>query len=162
MSETLKWLKDIYLKAHNGDFLWKPIYPNNMPCNRKDGIYTDMFFEKDGKYEYLKCSIQYLSEVDEEGFSHPEKGTKYYVLHELRIEDLEETFEIPEPTDDFDFRNNLACLVNNYGRFRCVFDDEETAKKVISSELKNLIYPYTYLLNDEELEEWIGFVKQYE
>ena len=115
--------------------------------------------EENQKYkdDILKVRRKYKPRIDEDFLY-----TLFENIGENQIEDLEETFEIPEPTDDFDFRNNLACLVNNYGRFRCVFDDEETAKKVISSELKNLIYPYTYLLNDEELEEWIGFVKQYE
>ena len=159
MSKLLEWMKEVFTKAENNDFLWKPIYENNMPCNGKSGIYTDMFFEKNGMYQYRKFSIEYVSRCDSVGISHPEEGIRYYVLHLLEIDDLDETFEIPEPSDDYDILEETnANLVNDYGRFRYVFDDEETAKSVVCNELKQMIYPFTYILDKEESLEWNRFI----
>ena len=167
MSELVSWMKEIYKKAQCGEFEWKKVYPNNMPCNRVTGIYTDMFLEKDGTYTYLKYTIEYHARCDKDGMSHPDEKTKYFVLHELRVRDLEEKFKIPEPSDDSwswsgSNIDNLSNLVNNYGRFRYVFDDEETAKSVVGHELIMLIYPYTYILSDEEEKEWKRFIEEQE
>lgn len=162
MSEVLKFMKDIYRKIKDENLEWKNVYPNNMPCNGVDGIYTEMFFEKDGKYQYIKYTIEYCSRCDKDGISHPKEGVKYYVLHELKIDDLEEKFEIPEPTDKFDYNNDLACFVNEYGRFRYVFDDEETAKCVAKKDLKMMLYLYSHLLTEEEIDEWNNFVKEHD
>ncbi len=161
MSELVSWMKELYTKANANNFEWKPVYPNNMICNGVEGLYTDMFFEKDGKYSYLKYTIDYNSRCDAEGMSHPEEGVKYYVLHEYYKTDLDEKFEIPAPTDGNDTDSDLDCLVNDYGRFRYVFEDEETAKCVVANELKRMIYPYTYILSDEETEEWNQFLKSW-
>lgn len=101
MSKVLDWMKAVFTKAEDNDSQWKPIYANNMPCNGKSGIYTDLFFEKAGRYQYRKYSIEYAYRCDSLGISHPEEGICYYVLHLLRINDLENTFEIPEPSNDF-------------------------------------------------------------
>lgn len=162
MSELLEWMKNVYKSAKENQFEWKPIYPNNMPCNPQNGIYVDMFFEREGKYTYLKYSIQYQSRCDKDGLSHPEEGPQFYILHELRENDIEEKFDIPEPSNDFRWDNHLANLVNNYGRFRYAFNDEETAKSVVSHELLSLIYPYGYILSVEEVKEWNSFVEDYE
>ena len=159
MSKLLDWMKEVFTKAENNGFLWKPIYANNMPCNGKSGIYTDMFFEKNGMYQYCKFSMEYVCRCDSVGISHPEEGIRYYVLHLLEIDDLDETFEIPEPSDDYDILGESnADLVNDYGRFRYVFDDEQTAKDVVSCELKQMVYPFTQGLDKEESLEWKRFV----
>lgn len=160
MSELLEWMKEVYIKIKSGDFEWKPMYPNNVLCNTLDGVYTDMFFEHDGKYQYIKYSIQYQSRCDQDGLSHPEEGTAYYILHELRLFDLEEKFVIPEPNDKFELENDLAHMVNSYGRFRYAFSDEETAKKVVTNELVQMLYPYTYILSESEIQEWNKFVDE--
>lgn len=160
MSDMVSWLKEIYTKAMSNDFEWKLIYPNNMPCNGVTGIYTDMFFKHGDTYTYLKYSIQYCHRVDKEGFSHPEEPIKYYVLHELRCLDLPEIFEIPEPSNDYE-SNSIASIVNDFGRFRYIFDDEETAKSVVSNELLVLIYPSTYLLNEDDAKEWNAFLNSF-
>lgn len=162
MSETLEWMKSIYTKAEENAFVWKPIYPNNMPCNGVDGIYTDMFFKEGSKYHYMKFSIEYCSRCDEEGLNHPEEGIKYYVLHELQLRDLDEPFVIPEPSNEegveFLLGESRATLVNDYGRFRYVFDDEETAKNVVKNELKMMLYPYLHILDEDDLEDWKNFI----
>lgn len=162
MSEMLQWMKDVYTKAKTGSLDWKPIYPNNVPSNGKQGIYADMSFRRGDKYDYLKFSIEYKAICDENGLSHPEEGTQYFVLHKLKIHDLEEPIVIPEPDEHTDiWGESNALLVNTYGDFRYVFDDEDTAKKAVSNELLNMIYPCTYLLKDEE-DEWIEFLREFE
>lgn len=161
MSEILEWMKEIFKKAKNNDFSWKPIHPNNTPCNGVDGIYTDMFFEKGDKFQYVKYSIRYQPRCDKDGISHPEEGTAFYILHELRIDDLEEKFEIPEPNNNSKWNDPYANMVNNYGRFRYAFGDEETAKSVVAAELIQMIYPYGYILSEKEQGEWNSFVNEY-
>lgn len=156
--ELLSWLKEIYTIAKTNSFEWKHIHPNNRLQNDIDGIYTDMFFEKDGKYTYIKYSIQYMYRCDERGFSHPEEGVKYYVLHELRMDDLEEAWKIPEPVKKIDPEDTLSLLVNDYGRLCYVFDDIETAKCVAGRCLCRIVYPYAYLLNEAEAKEWNQFI----
>ena len=158
-NSLLPWLKTMYLKAKSCDLEWKNIYSNNMPCNGIEGIYTDMFFEKDGKYTYWKFSIEYMARCDSEGTLHPKDGIKYYVLHELNIDDLEETFQIPEPSDKLDLNDDLRFLVNDYGNFKYVFDDVETAKSAAQHALLGIIYPYIYILTEEECIEWKEFIK---
>ena len=117
------------------------------------------FFFK-GHYRYVKFTVQYVSRCDENGLSHPEEGTKYYVLHELVLDDMKEPFYIPEPNNESKWNDEKAYKVNEYGRFRYVFDDEETAKKVVFNELTFMIYPLGYLLDDDEIEEWNDFIEK--
>jgi hypothetical protein len=159
MSELLNMMEEVYIRAKAKNFEWRPIYPNNMIQNGIEGIFTDMFFENNGKYRYIKYSIIYQPRCDSDGMSHPEEETAFYILHELRINDLEEKFQIPEPGKHMDWENPYANLVNDYGRFRYAFSEEETAKSVVSNELVMMIYPYGYLLSDAEAEEWNHFVE---
>lgn len=158
MSDRLQWMKDVYTKAQNNDFDWKPIYPNNILSNGVVGIFTDMFFELDNKFQYIKFSIQYQPRCDKDGISHPAEGTAFYILHELTINDLDEKFEIPEPSEKFDIENDISFLINNYGRFRYAFSDEETAKCAAAAQLIHMIYPFGYLLSEDEQKEWNLFV----
>ena len=155
-------MKAVYTKAKGDDFEWKPLFHNNMPSNGLEGIYTDMFFNRDDHFNYVKLTIEYQPRCDEDGFTHPEEGIKYYVLHLLEEDDLNETFEIPEPSDDCFDRSTKADKVNDYGRFRYVFDDQETAKKVACNELLQMIYPAMYILTYEEERYLKWFVKNFE
>lgn len=160
MSTLLEWMKAVYAKAKNYNLQWKPLYPNNMPCNGVAGSYTDMFLMEGERYNYVKFTIKYMYRCDEDGISHPEEGIRYYVLHMLEIRDLEVTFSIPEPSDDYKMTDKTnADIVNSYGRFRYVFDDEETARKVACSELLQIIYPFTHILSEEEFAGWNLFQK---
>lgn len=163
MSDLVNWMKEVYLKGKNNDLEWKPVYPNNMPCNGIEGIYSEMNFQKDGKYQYVKFTVEYQARVDEEGISWPSEGTKYYVLHELIINDSDVPIETPEPNDNYDIleTENIG-FINCYGDYRCVFDDEETAKKVAGHDLLQLIYPYTCILKEKEIEEWNAFIEEQE
>lgn len=153
-------MKEIYTKAELNNFEWRPIYPNNMPCNGVIGVYTDMFFKRGDTYTYLKYSIQYCHRVDKEGFSHPEEPIKYYALHELRYLDLPEPFEIPEPSNEYE-SNSIASIVNDFGCFKHIFDDEKTAKSFVSHALLVLIYPHTYLLNEDDAKKWNAFLDSF-
>ncbi|MBD5129351.1 MAG: hypothetical protein HDT43_05455 [Ruminococcaceae bacterium] len=136
-----------------------------MPQNSKRGIYTYFWFEKGNEFEFLKFTIQHCHRVDEKGVTHSDESVKYYVLHEF-CEKYPEQYGIPEPS-----RNSRLIeepnegefhptIVNSYGRFRYVFDDEETAKKFVSSELLHILYPYLYILSDEDKKEWNKFVDE--
>lgn len=52
--------------------------------------------------------------------------------------------------------------IMNRLEFRYAFSDEEIAKSVVSRELLSLIYPYGYILSNEEVKEWNSFVEEYE
>lgn len=158
MSELVNFMKEVYEKAEKNDFEWKPLYPNNMPCNGQEGVYTYMFFKDNDKYTYVKYTIEYFHKVDEEGITRPEDKPRYYVLHGLIENAFAEKFEIPEPNNKCEL-DGLGLAVNDYGNFYCVFDDEDTAKKVVSAKLKGMIFPYQYILAEEEIDEWIEFLK---
>lgn len=165
MSSLLEELKRYYLAAKRKSFEWHDVFPNNMPQNGKEGIYTYFWFEKEDGWEFLKFTIQHCHRVDEKGLTHSEEPVKYYVLHELR-EKYPEHYKIPEPSNDSRLLEAPSegefhpTIVNEYGRFRYVFDDEETAKKVVSSELLHILYPYLYILSDEDKSEWNKFVDE--
>jgi len=168
MSEIVERLKAYYKAAKNNNIKWYDYYPNNMPCNHKEGIYTYFWFKNNDKWNFLKYTIEYMSRVDAEGITHTEEGVKYYVLHSYQKE-YDNIMTIPEPSDDDGMLLNddtdtefSPDIVNDFGRFRYVFDDEETAKAVISSELLARIYPYLFILSKEELEEWKYFVDAFE
>ena len=157
MSDLLEYLKTLYIRAKENTFEWKPIHPNNTIKNPVDGIYTELSIPKDGKYMYLKYSIQYQPPVDSTGLLHTGDGIKYYILHELRIHDMDEPFQIPPPTKTTE-RNSLGNMINDFGRFRFVFDDESTAKEAVRWELLQIISPYTYTLSDEDGKAWNEFL----
>lgn len=162
MSDLLSWLKELYEKAENNKFDWKPVYPNNMKSNGIAGIYFDVNTKKGDKYQYLKFTIQYQARCDEKGISHPWKTPEFYILHSLKIDDLDAPIEIPEPSERFTLLDDdNKYLVNDYGRFRYAFRDEETAKSVALNDIKMMIYPYLYLLSPEESLEWNQFVKTF-
>lgn len=157
MSNLVPFLKEIYTNAMNNEFKWKSVYPNNIICDTINGVYTDMNFNIDNEYQYVKFTIEYVARCDENCISYPDEGIKYYVTHELRLNGLTTGINIPEPSNTFSTEDD-SLLVNNYGRFISVFDDEETAKKTIGKLLYHLIYPYTYILNEKDAKEWNEFL----
>lgn len=165
MSNLLEQLKQYYLTAKQKTFIWYDVHANNMPQNPKDGIYTYFWFEKEDGWEFLKFTVQHCHRVDEEGLTHSEEPVKYYVLHEFR-EKYPERYKIPELDRDPPLSWNKSAgefypsIVNEYGRFRYVFDDEETAKKVVSRELLHILYPYLYILSEEDRSAWNKFIDE--
>lgn len=165
MGNLLEQLKQYCLTAKQKTFLWYDVHANNMPQNPKDGIYTYFWFEKEGGWEFLKFTVQYCHRVDGKGLTHSEEPVKYYVLHEFR-EKYPERYKIPEPNDHPPLSRDKSAgefspsIVNEYGRFRYVFDDEETAKKVVSRELLHILYPYLYILSEEDRSAWNKFIDE--
>ncbi|MCM1164901.1 MAG: hypothetical protein NC299_04465 [Lachnospiraceae bacterium] len=164
MSEFVEVLKQYYLAARQKTFTWYEVHPNNMPQNPVDGIYTYFWFKRKDGWEFLKYTIEYCHRVDEKGMTRVDEPVKYYVLHEFR-DTYPERLKIPEPncahfggSKDPPVGEFSPYIVNTYGRFRYVFDDEETAKKVVSSELLHIIYPLLHMITEEEGEEWNKFV----
>ncbi len=166
MSELIERLKSYYFAAKKCEHIWYDYYPNNMLNNEKSGIYTVFWFRDEDKWMFLKYTIEYMSRVDAEGFMHPEEGVKYYVLHEYEsTQDKPLTIPAPADNDRFEYDPETEFdpdIVNSFGRFRYVFDDEETAKAVISGELLRRIYPYLFILNEDERSQWKQFIETYD
>ncbi len=160
-SNLLEWMKSIYKVIVDRNIEWRELHANNMKMNPLEGYYFYMFTpEINGNgVEMLKFTIHFMSRCDIKGISHPEEGVKYYVLHSFK-EKYKEKFVIPEPIDFFAL-GSIGNIVNDYGRFRYIFDDLETATEVAYSELRQMIYPYTYILSEEECNEWNQFIDSF-
>ena len=163
-SSLLATLKKFYTAAQQQNFHWRPLYPNNMPCNGQWGIFMDINLkdEESDRYHYCRYTIQYQPRCDANGISHPEEGTAFYLLYRFMLHNLPEPFIIPAPSDDYDCESNHIYSVNDFGEFRYAFDDEEIAKQVVSADIKQRIYPYLHILSQEELDEWNEFVKSFQ
>lgn len=158
MNNLVQFMKQLYILSETKEYDWKPVYLNNFVSNGIVGIYFDINLKTgENKYCYLKYTIQYQWRCDENGISHPYEGTDLYILHEYRKDDLSIPIVIPDPSDD---KKSYSDVVNRFGRFRYAFHDEKTAKSVISNELKHIIYPYLYILNDTEKDEWYKFLQE--
>ena len=165
MGDLINWMKEMYMHCKNRDFEWLNLYPNNMPSNGLEGYYTYFYVKNSqGLYDLVKFTINFQSRCDKNGISHPEEGVKYYNLYKLVVHDLDENKKIPEPSDDFSDKQKKGYLkattVNVFGDFRYAFDDIETAKAVAYQELVNTLYPYTYILDEFEQDEWEAFVRE--
>lgn len=164
MSELLDTLKSYYETAMKGNFEWRGLYPNNMIQNGKEGVYTCFWFKKGDKYELVKYTVKYEYKIDEKWCCYPDEGVKYYLLYEYRNE-FDRKYLLQEPTTESSIFLEKApdgyldqCFCNNYGRFCHVYDDEHTAKSAAKYGLLHIIYPMTYVLSDDECEEWNKFV----
>lgn len=152
-SSLLKWMEDIYTKIKTQDLEWKDFYPNRMKENGKRGIYAEFIHDnEDGTWTYIKYSIRYHYRVDNRGCSHPDEGVKYYVLAKIENKDLKE--------DPYKYSAANYHYASD-GNFIDVFEDEETAKAVAMVHLKVLLYPFTFILSDEEGEEWNKFIESF-
>lgn len=164
MSDLSEYIKSLYTIARRG-FEWKPLYFNNNSSMDENGIYSDMNIPKGDKFTYIKFTIQYQSSCDENGLSHPEEGIKYYILHSLKIDDLTEPLIVPKPCNaevsQTSSQVSAALSVNNFGRFRYVFDDVETAQKVAIKEIEQMITPLLRCLTKEDYRNVKGFIEKY-
>ena len=161
MSELVDYLKEICLVALGFKDDWIPIYPNDMPCNGLEGHYKYVNIKKGDIYLFIKYTIAFHYRCDSKGVSHHEEGVKYYVLHELRIDNLSQPIKIPEAINNHEICSGND-IVNDYGRFRYVFGDLDTAKSVVKHSLLTCIYPFLHVLSDDELEEWRAFLDCFE
>lgn len=121
------------------DLVWKPLYPNNMPCNSQEGIYCMLLHKnEDGSYSGRKYTIYYQFPVDEDGTTLSCDTPELYILFEKNYCNLKGEPKHPEPCnnpqDIFDSLYNKgevldSCEVNDYGSFYRAYRDIEDAKK---------------------------------
>ena len=166
MSELLEKLKECY-GLSQGSMQWYDYYPNNNTRCGKAGIYTFFWLPNGKEWEFVKYTVKYQYPVDKDGRIHSEDEVKYYILFEYRSKYAAKK-NIPAPDTN---HNPMAketdtelspYIVNDMGRFCFVFSDEETAKEMVSTELKHIIYPYLSILSEEEGVEWNRFVDEME
>ena len=177
--DLLEWMKNMYIKSYDPEALnWKLIHPNNMIQNSQDGEYAILYIPdpSKNKYDFYKFSIGYEYRVDEQFVTHPAEGIMCYTLHimEARGEDgFDMMYSVPDPTKDFSlliFTDSKRyyeqgylppSIINDYGRFKAVFIDMITAKKACLAYLRRIIYPYGYILSDEDQIEFNKFVNTF-
>ena len=135
MSSTREIVEDAYKMT---GFDWKPLYPNNMPCNGQEGFYTIKLHElEEGVISGRKYTIFFQRETDEEGCLKADGKIEYYVLFEKSYFEILGRKEHPEPSDEDDImsddwkENTLhACEVNDRGHFSWVCKTLDEAKKM--------------------------------
>lgn len=135
MSSTREIVEDAYKMT---GFDWKPLYPNNMPCNGQEGYYAVKLHElEDGITSGRKYTILYQRETDEEGCMKADGKIEYYVLFEKSYYEILGRKEHPEPSDECDImsddwtENTLHdSEVNDYGGFCWVCKTLDEAKKM--------------------------------
>lgn len=135
MSSTREIVEDAYKMT---GFDWKPLYPNNMPCNGQEGYYAIKLHElEDGVISGRKYTILYQRKTNEEGYLTEDAPIEYYVLFEKSYLEIHGRKEHPEPSDEDGFMSNdckentlHACEVNDYGSFSQVCKTLDEAKKM--------------------------------
>ena len=117
-------------------FIWKPMYPNNIPCNGQFGEFALLFKECDGKVTGYKFSIVYQrkekSPLCYEGLN---STIERYNLHEQRYDDVFGPLSITGVEHEFNSEVDFkwVCTLHDYtvnhpGDFIRSFDTMEEAK----------------------------------
>ena len=155
-------LKELYTMIKDHSLQWHDYFPNNMPCNGKSGIYT-YFFLHDDNITFIKYTIEYQHPMTSSFVELNDKPIKYYILHQYKDDNLSNELLIPEPNNNYtmDVKDGYFSpdIVNNFGKFLAVFDDEAIAKESIYANMNMIIYFYLYFLNEKQLDEWNEFIK---
>lgn len=150
MSDIEEIVKDAYALK---ELEWKPLYPNNMPCNHLEGYYALKLHElEEGVVSGRKYTILFQRKIDEEGMIISEE-VEYYVLLEKSYCEIVGALQHPEPSNasidsETERSNTLHSLeVNDYGRFSCVCKTLEAAKKMAIKNYQGVFgYALSYLL----------------
>ena len=116
---------------------WKPLYPNNMPCNLLSGYYALKLLELEkGVVGGRKYTILFQQKTDEEGMIlSGNSEIEYYSLFEKSYDAIVGNLEHPKPcNEDVHFEilaeNTLNSLeVNDYGTFSWVCKSLDEAKE---------------------------------
>lgn len=138
-------------KLKEKDLEWKPLYPNNMPCNGLCGCYCFLWIKnKEGEYSGRKYTILFQEKENEKGCV--QKGeVEFYVLFEKSYYNEQEPFVYPEPsnssilasgkpTDIFD--------INSYGTFIRAYTSENKARERALIQFKMIFsYAMSHLAN---------------
>lgn len=135
MPSTREIVEDAYKMT---GFDWKPLYPNNMPCNGQEGFYAIKLHElEDGVTSGRKYTILYQRKTNEEGCLTEDAPIEYYVLFEKNYLAIQGRKEHPEPSnescplDALEDSNTLNVLeINDYGSFSWVCKTLDEAKKM--------------------------------
>lgn len=154
---TRKEIEEVY-KMSGDEFVWKPLYPNNMINNGIEGYYClALRKDKDGKVSGRKYTILFQNEEMEAGtgFVDSEK-INAYILFEKIYWNIVGPLEYPEATDSEPkdlWHNNgntfSSSDMNDYGTFIYAYRDFETAKKRALGQYKMLYgYVASYFLED--------------
>ena len=146
---TRKEIEEVY-KMSGNEFVWKPLYPNNMINNGIEGYYClALRKDKDGKVSGRKYTILFQNEEREAGtgFVDSEK-INAYILFEKSYWNVVGPLEYPEPceytpNDLWHSSENTfsSSDMNDYGTFIYAYKDLETAKKRALGQYK-AIYGY--------------------
>lgn len=144
-------MKELVKKAsalNLDDLIWKPLYPNNMPCNGLDGYYCLILHKgNEDKICGRKYTIFFQYKEIEEGTGHiNRKEIDRYVLFEKNYFNIKGPTKHPEPSDDFDWyvesSDTLhATEVNDYGSFVYAYEDLDSARKRVLNQYK-AVYAY--------------------
>lgn len=121
------------------DFVWKELYPNNMPCNGIEGYYCLVNVGNNCARKYtIKFQKETLKKDGSNGILNNRNRVttpvEFYILLEQNYSNIKGEIKIPEPSNDFLFKslNNdntfSNCSVNTYGSFIRVYKDLEGAK----------------------------------
>lgn len=114
------------------DLEWKPLYPNNMLCNRMTGWYCFLWIRNEnGTYSGRKYTILFQERENEKGYI--EGGNpELFVLFEKIYAELEKPLEYPAPSNTSIFNSESSITffdINSYGNFVRAFKDVYSAQK---------------------------------
>lgn len=155
MSSTREIVEDAYAMV---GFEWKPLYPNNMPCNGQEGYYAVKLHEldEDGVLSGRKYTILYQRE-SEGGCIKPDAKIEYYILFEKSYYEIVGRKEHPEPSDECDIMEELedgstlrSIELNDYGSFSWVCKTLDEAKEMALQRYQSVFgYAMSFLIEDE-------------
>jgi hypothetical protein len=129
-------------------FSWKPLHPNNMPCNGIDGYYS-VICRKDenGNVSARKYTIIFQHKEIYHGTGFVDSNViDRYVLFEKCYPLVNGPTEHPKPTNEFNWSNNDTITfneheVNDYGRFVYAYETLELAQQRAKTQYE-AIYKY--------------------
>lgn len=146
MNEKLKEEVEKVYNMSVDDFVWKPLYPNNMTCNGLKGYYSmKLHSNEDGTVSGRKYTILFQHKLDENGCSLSD--IDLYIFFEKSYYDIKGSLEHPEPNDKFDLSifncddTLTANEVNDYGSFIRACKSLDEAKELALRQYK-MIYGY--------------------
>jgi hypothetical protein len=171
--DLLMWMERMYSISYSQNPLyWNILHPNNMYCNGNEGQYATLWVPNKDKFDFYKFTIKYGYRVDENLVSYPMEGIMHYILFIFECRDkYDKILKIPQPNQSIDLYTSSEeyyergyfspTIVNEYGNFKAVFSNIETAEKACYSYLRHIIYPYGYILSEEDQEEFNIFVTKF-
>ena len=149
--------KDIVKYTENlteKDLEWKPLYPNNMLCNRQCGWYCFLWLKnKEGTYHGRKYTILFQEKEDEKGCT--QRGEPdLFILFEKLYNDMKTPLVYHEPSEKpiMTLRGASDCFdINSYGSFVRAYTSENKARERALRQYKMVFsYAMSYLVEKED------------